>query len=384
MAWKLLVDVLLVIGFGAQHSVLATLRVKRRAKAAIGWDASQWRTVETVSNIVYILAAASLWQDVDTVVWDVHGAGRTLMWIGLALGWFWYWELHCVEYDVGVAFGASSNLAKLFGHKSPPTEMWKVGSRRWIRFPVHTAFFPMFFCLPTMTGSLLALAVTANVYNFIGSVLYDRRLETMVREPYFAYQRVTGLITPALRRAPGGAAGIAMPEPPSWRPARQHIPAALLGLAAGAFYWAMLGQTGHHVSEMVSCALAATLVGFAGGIVLGVVRRKDIAAMTRDPSDAATVNPLLTQVATSAGVMSATAVMFWIGLTTVVDGHAPQFGPFLPMWFIVLWLGQVSAYVVGRLATQQHVEVVAPVAVTTATTPVAPVAPRPSVGAAAR
>jgi methanethiol S-methyltransferase len=379
MAWKLLVDVLLVIGFGAQHSVLATLRVKRRAKASIGWDAAQWRTIETVSNVVYILAAASVWQDVDTVVWDVQGAGRVLMWVGLALGWFWYWELHCVEYDIGVAFGASSNLAKLFGHKSPPTEMWKVGSRRWIRFPVHTAFFPMFFCLPTMTASLLALAITANVYNFIGSVLYDRRLETMVREPYFAYQRLTGLIVPAFRRAPRGAAELPLPSPLTWRPTGQHLPAVVLGLAGGAFYWSMLGRTGHHVTEMVTCALAATLVGFAGGVLLGIVRRNDVGIIARNAAEPSTVNPLLAQLATSAGVMSATAVMFWIGLTTVVDGHAPQFGPFLPMWFIVLWLAEMSAYAVGRLATHaRHIETTAPVA------PVAPVTPRPSVGAAAR
>jgi hypothetical protein len=376
MAWKLLVDVLLVIGFGGQHSILATLRVKRRAKAAIGWDAAQWRTIETVSNVVYILAAASLWQDADDVVWNVQGAPRVVMWIGLALGWFWYWELHCVEYDVGLAFGASSNLARLFGHKSPPNEMWKVGSRRWIRFPVHTAFFPMSFCLPTMTASLLALAVTANVYNMIGSVLYDRRLETMVKEPYFAYQRHTGLLLPALRRAPRGAADLPMTVPTSWRPPRQHLPAVLLGLAGGAFYWSMLGKTEHHVTDMVSCGLAATLVGFAGGILLGIVRRHDVATMAANATEPSVVNPLLTQLSTSAAVMSATAVMLWIGLTTVVDGHAPEFGPFLPMWFIVLWLGEMSAYVIGRLSSHHHVE--------GAGTLPAPLTPRPTVGAAAR
>jgi hypothetical protein len=237
----------------------------------------------------------------------------------------------------------------------------------------------MFFCLPTMTASLLALAVTANVYNMIGSVLYDRRLETMVREPYFAYQRLTGLVLPAFRRAPRGAVELPMSEPPSWRPPRQHVPAILLGLAGGAFYWSLLGRTGHHVTEMVTCALAATLVGFVGGTLLGIVRRRDIASITQHATDPLTVNPLLTQVATSAGVLSATSVMFWIGLTTVVDGHAPQFGPFLPMWFITLWLGQVAAYVVGRLATQSQQQ-----QVDTATTPVPPVAPRPSVRAAAR
>jgi hypothetical protein len=298
------------------------------------------------------------------------------MWTGLALGWFWYWELHCVEYDVGLAFGASSNLARLFGHKSPPTEMWKVGSRRWIRFPVHTAFFPMFLCLPTMTASLLALAVTANVYNVIGSVLYDRRLETMVKEPYFAYQRCTGLILPALRRAPRGAADLPMKAPTSWRPARQHLPAVLLGLAAGAFFWSMLGRTEHHVTDMVDCGLAATLVGFAGGILLGVVRRRDVATMAANASEPSVVNPLLTQLSTSAAVMSATAVMFWIGLTTVVDGHAPEFAPFLPMWFIVLWLGEMSAYVIGRLASAHQIEAAGALP--------APLAPRPSVRAAAR
>jgi hypothetical protein len=76
--------------------------------------------------------------------------------------------------------------------------------------------------------------------------------------------------------------------------------------------------------------------------------------------------------------------MFWIGLTTVVDGHAPQFGPFLPMWFIVLWLAEMSAYVVGRLATDHQVTATVPVTTAGLTAPVETAPPRPSVRAAAR
>ena len=56
----LIIDTLLVVGFGVQHSSLATLRVKRVLKARTGMEALAWRSVESLCNVVYILVAASL------------------------------------------------------------------------------------------------------------------------------------------------------------------------------------------------------------------------------------------------------------------------------------------------------------------------------------
>ncbi|MCA6111820.1 hypothetical protein [Bradyrhizobium cenepequi] len=52
----------------------------------------------------------------------------------------------------------------------------------------------MFFLLPTMKLDLLVLAILLNIYNVIGSILYDKRLVKIGGSAYADYQAVTGLI----------------------------------------------------------------------------------------------------------------------------------------------------------------------------------------------
>lgn len=342
-ASDLLIDVLLVVGFGIQHSVLALVRVKNRVKKWIAWDTLQWRAAESTSNIVYVLVAASLWRDVPSVVWEVHGPLRSVMWIGLAAAWLWYWQLHVFEYDAGLAFGSTPLINRSQGRPSPPLEQWKTGTRRWIRFPVHTAFFPMFFLVPTMTASTLALAVTANVYNVIGSVLYDRRLEKLVGEPYFAYQRRTGLILPPIRRAPKGAADMSLPRPTHWDSPIRNLPGAALAPLGGLWYWLALGRTDHLPSEMLLAGLAALAWAVVGGCFLGLITNRRFVGI-----DDTLHNRRQTELATNAGLMSAGSLIIWAVLSLLRAGGAPQFAPFLSMWFIVLCLAQLVAYAAAR------------------------------------
>ncbi len=74
----LVTDALLVVGFGVQHSVLATFRVKRLVKARTGIEPLAWRSVESLANVVYILTAAALWQHTDHVVWQLTGVPRVV------------------------------------------------------------------------------------------------------------------------------------------------------------------------------------------------------------------------------------------------------------------------------------------------------------------
>ncbi|GAA3293636.1 hypothetical protein GCM10020295_16050 [Streptomyces cinereospinus] len=199
---KLLIDALLVVGFGVQHSGLATLRVKRLVKAKTGIEALAWRSVESLSNVVYILVAAALWQHTGDVVWELTGASMVIMYALAVASWLWYWQLHLFEYDCGLAFGSTTLVSQAAGAQGPKLINWKVGSRRWIRFPVHTAFFGMFFCLPVMTTDLLVLAVVLNVYNVIGSILYDKRIIATAGDAARPYINLTGLIFPPVYRNP--------------------------------------------------------------------------------------------------------------------------------------------------------------------------------------
>lgn len=345
LAVRLVVDGLLTAGFGVQHSILATLRVKARATKRWHIQSIEWRTVESIVNVLYVLVASALWQSTSTVIWTASGLLRSLLWVAVGASWLWYWELHLVEYDAGLAFGSTSLINRLERRIAPNLVPWKVGSRRWIRFPVHTAFFGMFLLLPTMTADLLVLGIVANVYNVIGSILYDRRLLRVAGTSYKTYVDVTGLIWPPVYRAPRGAGALPMPKPMHWNAPVRHVPGVLLGIVAGFFYWSVLGHAAHSVTDSVKAAAAALIVSAVGGVLLGLIDQWGL--FGRSLSD---WNDRQTVLSTTDAAMAAVGVVTWISIS-VLRGHgAPNFGLYLPMWFIVQYSGHVAAYFGIRLA----------------------------------
>lgn len=335
----LVVDALLVAGFGVQHSVLATLRVKRVVKARTRMESLAWRSVESLSNVVYILVAASLWQHTpDAVVWETSGALMYGMYAVTVVSWLWYWQLHLFEYDCGLAFGSTTLVSQVTNSPGPKLIPWKVGSRRWIRFPVHTAFFGMFLLLPTMTADLLVLGVVLNVYNVIGSILYDKRLLALSAKSYQPYVDVTGLIFPPVYRAPRGAADVAMPKPAHWRSPAAHLPGLVVGIGLGVLYYAVLGGNATTPLDMLKVAGVGLLGSLLTGLLLGAVLKPRSEDWGQRQTD------LSTTVALNAAV----GVITWATIAWVQTGSAPSFAAFLPLWFTVQYLGHVFAALTSK------------------------------------
>lgn len=334
---KLVIDGILTAGFGIQHSVLATLRVKALAKRTTKIDSLAWRSIESIINILYIFCAALLWVPVNLIVWHLTGWPAIVMTTILVASWIWYWQIHIFEYDCGLAFGSTSFIARLASKSELKNPPWKVGSRRWIRFPVHTAFFPMFFCFPVMRADVFVLAIVLNIYNMIGSVLYDRRILTMSGDFYQKYINVTGLVLPNLRYL-RGAADIQMTEPLQWKEPTAHIPALLLGIALGGFYWFVIGSPSRTLESFAVIVLAALAGSALVGIILGSL---PVPGLYND------WNGIQTNMSTSVSISAAVGVITWGGIVWASTGELPLLAAPLPMWFIVQYIGHVVAYLVG-------------------------------------
>lgn len=334
----LVLDGLWVAGFGIQHSALAMLRTKRLVKRQTGIEPLAWRSAESLCNVVYILIAASFWYHSQDAVWHFSGMAAAAVYAAASLSWLWYWELHLYEYDCGLAFGSTTLVAQLAGAPGPKLVPWKVGSRRWIRFPVHTAFFGMFFFMPTMTPDLLVLAVVLNVYNLIGSVLYDRRLVALAGDSYRSYQSVTGLIWPPVYRAPGGARDLVMPAPSHWRKPAINLPGLPVGIALGCFYAVTIGLA--EATPLTMLRVGA--VGLAGAILAGLALGRILKPDARDWAQQQT------DLSTAVALAAATGVVTWVSIEWLRTGHAPVFATFLPLWFTVQYLGHVFAFVAHR------------------------------------
>lgn len=336
---QLVIDGLLAAGFGVQHSVLATLQVKRMAKARRRIEALAWRSVESLANVAYILVAASLWLHTpDTFAWRASGVLMYSLYAVTVVSWLWYWQLHLFEYDCGLAFGSTTLVAQLTGSPRPQMASWKVGSRRWIRFPVHTAFFGMFLFLPTMTADLLVLGIVLSVYNVIGSILYDKRMIVLAGDSYRRYLAVTGLIFPPVYRAPRGAAGLPLPAPRHWRRPISHLPGLVVGIGLGVLYCVLLGPSATTPMDMLKVAGAGLLGALATGLLLGAVLRPQVEDWGQRQTD----------LSTTVAVNAAVGVITWATIGWLRTGSAPSFAAFLPLWFTVQYLGHVFAVLASR------------------------------------
>lgn len=192
----------------------------------------------------------------------------------------------------------------------------------------------MFFAFPTMRADVLTLAVVLNIYNIIGSILYDRRVLKAAGESYENYKKVTGLILPRLSR-PRGAADIPMARPRQWDNPADHLPAFLLGLVIGVFYWFTIGIATPSAFSIGSIAIAALIASAITGIVLG---------MLPVPGKYKNWAEMQTNISTSVSVTAAVGVVTWGAIMWVKSNQLPYLAAPLPMWFIVQYLGHVFAF----------------------------------------
>ncbi len=338
---RLTVDALLVVGFGVQHSLLATVRVKTYISKRLSLTPLQWRGVQSMVNVVYVLAAFALWQSVNTQIWNVTGPARIAMITICVASWLWYFQLHIFEYDPGQAFGSSAAASRITMRKAPSLELWKVGSRNWIRFPVHTAFFPMFLAFPHMIASTLLFGIAINIYNVVGSKFYDQRLKKLGR-PYHEYQAVTGLILPKMS-SPRGATDLPMKGPRHWMHPERYTLSLLVGIGAGVLYYAALGRSAGNFPTLVLGGGVGVGVALMSGVLLGTLSRGRLIRSEESLS----YDEMHARLATSAALGSAIALIVWYAITYYSHHAIPAIGLVLPLWVIVLWLGHVSMYLTG-------------------------------------
>jgi methanethiol S-methyltransferase len=347
--WDLAIDAVLVLGFGFQHSIIAMIRLKKLLQHLTGMDPVSWRGVQSLINVSYVIMAAILWRDVDVVVWSLSGPAYWAVGAVLVLGWLWYLQIHLFEYDLGMAFGSSAVISRLMGRNPPRMEMWKVGTRRWLRFPVHTAFFPMFFAFPVMTASTLVMAIAGTISNIYGTILYDKRLERLVGDTYRQYQARTGLLFPPALRSPAGAKDMSFPAPQHWARLSQNLPGIVMGVLAGLFYWQVLGLMPRTTDMILTAWGCSFLVAVVTGVVIGGITS---AAGDEMPED---YGVLLTRLATNAALVSGVGLATWWIICLAKTLTLPFLFIALPMWITVLWVGHAVSFASLRLARPAQV-----------------------------
>jgi methanethiol S-methyltransferase len=193
--WLVLLAVLV---YGAIHSLLASLAVKRWANDRFGGAARRGYRLAynlfAVISLLPVLALPALLPDRVLYTIPFPWAGLTLLiqaLAGLALA------VGVLQTGAGSFLGIRQLLQS--GEAEQPLVL--TGFYRCVRHPLYTAGLVILWLAPVMTANLLALVFGFSIYIVVGAVFEERKLIHEFGEAYRRYQRETPMLLPCLRLA---------------------------------------------------------------------------------------------------------------------------------------------------------------------------------------
>ncbi|OBH52056.1 hypothetical protein A5687_09655 [Mycobacterium mantenii] len=193
-----LVNVLLVAAFGAQHSVMA------RPAFKAWWTRFVPASIERSTYVVLSSAVLVLlywqWRTMPAVIWDVRlPAGRLVLWTLFWLGW-----------AIALASTFMVSHFDLFGlrqvylaWRGKPYTHIGFHARllyRLVRHPLMLGFLIAFWATPTMTAGHLLFSIGMTSYILIAVQLEERDLVTVLGDDYHEYRRSVSMLVPFARR----------------------------------------------------------------------------------------------------------------------------------------------------------------------------------------
>ena len=193
-------DIVLILLFGLQHSVMARPAFKR------GWT----RIVPpAIERSVYVLAASVallilfwFWQPIDGTVWNVP---VTMSWLSSIL-WAVFWAgfgivlVSTFLINHFELFGLQQAWFHVRGREAEGPELRQPLFYRWVAHPLYAGFFLAFWATPHMTYGHLLLAVVLSIYMLVAIRYEEHDLTDLFGEDYRRYRAGVGMLMPRFRR----------------------------------------------------------------------------------------------------------------------------------------------------------------------------------------
>jgi methanethiol S-methyltransferase len=196
-----LVDTLLIILFGLQHSVMARPWFKRIWLTLIPIPIE--RSTYVLLSSIAILLLCGFWQPLPQVIWQVENSiGSITLW---ALFWFgWLFSLYATflidHFDL---MGVRQVYLYWRGipYTSVPFQVRTVYN--YIRHPIMLGTLIGMWATPMMSVGHLWLSIGFSLYILIGSRLEERDMKNVHGEFYENYRQKTSMIVPSFFKRRG-------------------------------------------------------------------------------------------------------------------------------------------------------------------------------------
>lgn len=194
----MIVDSVLLVIFGLQHSVMARPSFKQ-IWASFVPDAIE-RSTYVIASSLALIAMFVCWQPMQIVVWDVQNPiGRGVIFALFACGWLTILMTTCLinPFDL---FGLQQVWLYFRCQAYKPPGFVTPGPYKFVRHPLYVGWLTAFWAIPTMTASHLMIAGGMTVYVLIAIVFEERNLAQSHGRRYHAYRRRTPMLLPLLSR----------------------------------------------------------------------------------------------------------------------------------------------------------------------------------------
>jgi methanethiol S-methyltransferase len=195
--WPLAVaiDLLLLLLFAAQHTVMARPWFKRRWTRLVPGPAERATFVLCASLLLALLFWQ--WRPVGGTVWHLSGPAAGVLLGVYAAGWVLAVGSTFIidHFDL---FGVRQAYLHARGATYRPPPFTQRGLYRHIRHPLMAGFVIIFWAAPAMTLGHLLFAAAATGYIGVGITFEERDLRRDLGEPYRAYRRRVPALIPAL------------------------------------------------------------------------------------------------------------------------------------------------------------------------------------------
>jgi len=189
------VDLLLLLLFAVQHTVMARPWFKRRWTRLVPAPAERATFVLFTSLLLALLFW--LWRPAGGTVWHLRGPAA-----GALLG------LYAIGWVVAVGSTFMINHFDLFGLRQAylhargaayrPPPFTERALYRWVRHPLMTGFVIIFWAAPVMTAGHLLFAAAATGYILLGIRFEEHDLRRDLGATYRAYQDRVPALMPAV------------------------------------------------------------------------------------------------------------------------------------------------------------------------------------------
>jgi len=193
-SYALFIDILLVVIFALQHSVMARKWFKEKIEKIIHTQSE--RSTYVLLSGISLLLIVFYWEPIDGTLWSIQDSFFWYLLTGMMLfGWIFSLVATFVINHFEL-FGLQQGYLHLKNRPTPEVTFEEKLFYKFIRHPIQLGVLLGIWFTPIMTYGHLLLSVLFSIYIFIGLYYEEKDLVEELGDIYLAYKKRVGMLIP--------------------------------------------------------------------------------------------------------------------------------------------------------------------------------------------